>query len=274
MILFISVSVIPLSGNIVSNDDTTPPVTTHSLDPETPDGDNGWYISNVTVTLNATDDLSGVKEIRYRIEGGDWQSILGDNGTFLLDVDGDDLLIEYYAIDNAENEGEIKWFIIDIDQASPVAQEPIWETYKEDGIWYLDFTVDAIDATSGMDRVECFIEDEHNETIEGAGPLFVFTFKWSDEFLDKTFYFYHYDRAGNVIICDFRFTPPPPPPPHMLLGIICNREISEKTTSFFAIWVFKINYLRLIVCKHMTVPNNYRGYIGKYFIFATFYDWW
>ncbi|MFC1700301.1 hypothetical protein ACFLZ4_01495 [Patescibacteria group bacterium] len=52
---------------------STPPVTTLTKDPSSPDGNNDWYVSPVTYTLDATDLESGVKEINYRIDGGIWQ---------------------------------------------------------------------------------------------------------------------------------------------------------------------------------------------------------
>lgn len=55
--------------------DITPPTTTHTLNPATPDGNNSWYVSPVQVQLNATDLESGVKNINYRIDGGNWQTI-------------------------------------------------------------------------------------------------------------------------------------------------------------------------------------------------------
>ena len=64
--LFLGVAVAP---SVVA-DDTTPPVTTISLNPPAPNGDNGWYVTNITVTLNATDDESGVKVTYYAIDGG------------------------------------------------------------------------------------------------------------------------------------------------------------------------------------------------------------
>jgi hypothetical protein len=52
---------------------STPPTTTYSLDPASPNGENGWYITPVQVTLTATDLESGVKETNYRINYGTWQ---------------------------------------------------------------------------------------------------------------------------------------------------------------------------------------------------------
>lgn len=51
---------------------TTPPTTTETFDPSSPDGRNGWYVSPLDITLEATDLESGVKEINYRLNSGSW----------------------------------------------------------------------------------------------------------------------------------------------------------------------------------------------------------
>ncbi|KAI9780299.1 MAG: hypothetical protein M1835_004530 [Candelina submexicana] len=48
--------------------DTTPPITTATLSP--PPNAAGWNNSAVTVTLTATDDISGVAGTRYEVDGG------------------------------------------------------------------------------------------------------------------------------------------------------------------------------------------------------------
>ena len=101
-------------------EDTTPPVTTITFDPPYPNGLNGWYVTDVNVTLNATDDLSGVKTIYYMIPGEQWASHNGDYINFTLDQDcliGD---IIFYSVDYAGNQETIKSASIDIDQLPPV----------------------------------------------------------------------------------------------------------------------------------------------------------
>ncbi|DAC71889.1 MAG TPA: hypothetical protein DSN98_08085, partial [Thermoplasmata archaeon] len=49
--------------------DTTPPVTTCTL---AGDFEGGVYVSDVTVTLTATDDMSGVNYTKYRVDEGAW----------------------------------------------------------------------------------------------------------------------------------------------------------------------------------------------------------
>ena len=50
-------------------DDQTPPVSTHTLDPAAPGGENGWYTEAVEVTLGSADEAggSGIREIQYRL---------------------------------------------------------------------------------------------------------------------------------------------------------------------------------------------------------------
>ena len=55
-----------------SGGDETAPVTTATLDPAAPDGENGWYVSPVSVALDAVDEGSGVAGTEYRLDGGAW----------------------------------------------------------------------------------------------------------------------------------------------------------------------------------------------------------
>jgi len=273
ILLFISVSVIPSTGNMVFFDDTTPPVTTCTLDPPEPDGDNGWYVNNVNVTLNATDDVSGVKEIIYKIGSASWYTITGDNGTFVVDCDGNELPIEFYAIDNAGNEEVHQIVTMDMDQTGPDIEEVTCEFYKENCRWYINFSCDATDMTSGMDRVEMYINDELYEINESKGPIYEFVSTWSYKLLASTLWFHHYDEAGNKISDDLGFSCPPPYPPpsptSFIKGLIFNTEISEETVSFFAL-IILCNVDGIHTFKQLSFPNNYKGYIGKFLIRATF----
>ena len=201
IVFFIVISVVPLTGRLVfDSDDTTPPVTTHTLDPPEPNGENGWYASNFTVILNATDEMSGVKEIRYRVVGGNWQTIPKDYGSFIVDVDGDDLLIEYYAIDNVGNEESINIFTTDIDQKPPEVLFE-WDIFEEGGIIYIKFSIKSFDATSGMDRVEMYInEGLHEVNTQPDEAYYEFVIQWSDIFKTCTFMFVSCDSAGKKII--------------------------------------------------------------------------
>ena len=183
--------------------DGTPPVTNHSLDPATPDGENGWYISDVEVTIYAEDPNigceipgSGVKEIGYTVDGVSG-TITGDYGSFIVHYDGDDILIEYWAVDNVGNTEAKHTFYINMDQTKPDVKPIEWDAYMKGLTWYVKFTCQADDATSGMDQVKMYINDELYETITGPGPTYEFNIEWSSEFKTAMFKFVAFDTAGN-----------------------------------------------------------------------------
>jgi hypothetical protein len=252
--------------------DTTPPITTHTLDPSEPDGLNGWYVSDVNVTLTATDDLSGVKEIRYWVNGGSEQVIPGDNGSFILDEDCWNGIIEYWAIDNAGNvETPKNSFTIYIDQTVPDISITYEHEYFPYYGWTVVFTVTATDAMSGMDYVEFYDGGVVQETVYGPGP----EYEWIWNCANLTH----------------------------IIGLIRKPVVSESNVSFYSITVITIEddwdkfkyfgataydnagnsesdeilshfyyppFFKLLQFQNLTLPNNYRGYIGRNFIFARF----
>ena len=265
IILFIVMSITPSSGNMMSSDDTTPPVTTHTLDPPEPDGFNGWYVNNVNVTLNATDDISGVNHTYYNVNSGEWKTY---TEPFTISEDGEDILIEYYSVDNAGNVETYKHLTIDMDQTKPV----IDLTYEWSGthspIEFI-FIATANDETSGMERVEFYINSELQEIIYGPGPEYI---------LIKLLYFVR-----------------------KVIALICNLEISEDFVKFFAfiayvgpvtpVYIFSayaydnagnmdydvikdpVGYYEdgMYLLKRFTFEHGYEGYLGRNFIFADFF---
>jgi hypothetical protein len=161
--------------------DDTPPSSGHTLDPPNPDGLNGWYVSDLEVTVSASDpsigcdrEGSGVDYIVYEIDG-DQGTIDGDNGIFTItqEDDGDDVLVEYWAVDNVGNEETPhNTFRIDMDQTPPV----IDLTYEYTGTappYNFIFTANSTDATSGMERVEFHLNAELQKVVSGPGPEYV-----------------------------------------------------------------------------------------------------
>ncbi|KYK34210.1 MAG: hypothetical protein AYK22_05580 [Thermoplasmatales archaeon SG8-52-3] len=158
--------------------DTTPPKTTISFNPPEPNGCNGWYTSNINVTLNATDDISGVREIHYKVADAEWEIFYGNSIVITLDYDClEDGLIEYYAVDFENNVEDTNSFCcIDIDQIPPdlsLTYEVLgWSPFKG---WEFQFTGNGMDNCSGMDRVEFYFNNELQETVSGSGPEYVWT---------------------------------------------------------------------------------------------------
>jgi hypothetical protein len=106
--------------------DDTKPVSSHILNPPEPDGENGWYVNDLEVTLTASDPRSndvssGVDMIKYKVGGGSEQTIIGSTGSFLITQkhDGHDILVEYWAVDNVGNTESKHSFTVDMDQTPP-----------------------------------------------------------------------------------------------------------------------------------------------------------
>ncbi len=178
--------------------DDTPPITIHFFDPPMSEWINYGIGSYINITIVAIDFLSDVKEIQYGINGGP-HFILGDYVTVIFEL-VESLIIQYLAVDNVGNVESTNEFFFDLDLTPPVIAEIQWDTYKKGGFWYVDFTTSATDATSGMDRVEMYLNNGLHQIINGSGPDYVFTLQWSEAFRKHTFWFYHFDKAGNVAI--------------------------------------------------------------------------
>ena len=196
ILLFLLMSINSSSRNILSSEDTTPPITTHSLDPPTPDGENGWYVSDVIVTLNASDDMSGVKEIQYRIDGGPVWTIPGDYGTFVLDIEKDNLPTEYWAIDNAGNEETHHIFTIDIDKTAPNINCTITPE-KKDCKWYITIFLIPDDTPSGISKLEIFFNDAV-QMFQDFPPWDIFWCLELSYLKSLNLKFVYYDSAGNI----------------------------------------------------------------------------
>jgi hypothetical protein len=170
--------------------DTTPPVTIISFYPKYPNGDNGWYVTPVTITLEAM-DMSGVNTTYYSINSEPW--VIYEE-PFVLTEDNTYTIV-YFSIDNDGNMEFPKLATVKVDQNPPF----INLTYKVIGNpmqgWRIYFTAIAFDQMSGMDRVEFFLDDGLQEIIYGSGPYYKWYFQlgWGTTVRADA-----YDIAGNM----------------------------------------------------------------------------
>ena len=160
IVLFLSVSVTPSIG-ISNNEDTTPPVTTHSFNGI--EGENGFYISDVEVTLNATDDMSGVNITYYELDMGE-EVIYSE--PFMIIGHGWHVLL-YRSIDNAGNEESWKCEYIEIDLIPPEI-ELHWTKLENKSIKFEPYLYDE---GSGFYKVEFLIDNISMYTAYG-GDMF------------------------------------------------------------------------------------------------------
>ncbi len=180
--------------------DNAKPVSTHTLNPATPNGLNGWYVSDLTVTLDATDGTedwqSGVKEIAYQIDSGPIKIISGAHGSFKIEDDGENIQVKYWAVDKVGNTETQHSFTVDMDQTKPTISM-IYEATGNPMMGYtFTFTATATDDTSKMERVEFYFNDVLQETVTGSGP----TYQWIipyEPIPHATVKGIAYDIAGN-----------------------------------------------------------------------------
>ena len=252
-----------------------PPVTNISFNPQEPDGENDWYVSNVTVTLNAYDE-DGVNVTYYRINSEEWKKY---TEPFTLSEDGEDILIEYYSVDNTGNVEDVKHITVDIDQTKPDIDlyYEIIGGNKWNG-WDILLTAYAEDDMSGMERVEFYYKDKLQGTINGTEP--------------------YYECVIKMYLSDFYFYS------YFVRGLICNLEITEEFVNFYSIITFirpknwegppkmyaiaydlagnyEFDEIKnpcsstnitpgFYLFRKLTLPNNYTGHVGRFYISATF----
>lgn len=186
--------------------DAKRPETTHTLNPATPDGLNGWYVSDVTVTLYADDGTeqwqSGVREIKYRINGGGVQTIPSDHGSFKITEDGANIQVEYWSVDKVGNEETPHAsFDIKMDQTTPTINL-IKEKTGGTLIKKFLFTADVHDEMSGIDKVEFYLDD----TLESTADTEPYEWEWQG-IGNHTVHAIVYDLAGNNAMSNKHYTP-------------------------------------------------------------------
>lgn len=184
-------------------DDVTSPVTTLSFDPETPDGNNDWYVSNVTCTLNATDDVSGVNSTYYKINEGLWERY---EYPFVLSTSNYYTVYYYYSVDLAGNVEDVKSGTCKVDGVPPVT------TYHVDQGVIIMFYLIATDDMSGVYRTYIQIDGGAWQTYTGGIKL------TTDS--SHVIKFYSVDYAGNIEdIKQVTISPPDHSPPTLHLSV-------------------------------------------------------
>lgn len=170
---------------------------TYSMSPATPDGDDNWYVTSPIVTLSASDSLSGVDRIEYRLNGGVWVTYttpfgLSDNSSWTID---------YRYFDAVGNEKETGSAFAKVDTTDPDEVNDLDAEYREDrDDIKLDWNVDNADIdqvyiyrggsegfnTSSANRKE--INNANDETYDDG-----------DVELGETYYYklISEDEAGN-----------------------------------------------------------------------------
>ncbi|WP_419956408.1 OmpL47-type beta-barrel domain-containing protein [Neobacillus niacini] len=142
---------------------------------------DGWNQGEVSVELTATDDLSGVANTFYSINGSEFV----EGTTFTVTEEGVNE-VSFYSVDNAGNVEETKTVEVKIDTEAPETVSNVTDKWNQ-GEAAVELT--ATDALSGVAKT--FYSVNGSEFVEGT------TFTITDEGLNEVS-FYSVDNAGNV----------------------------------------------------------------------------
>lgn len=141
--------------------DKTDTVTGAALDPPAPNGKRGWYISDVTVTLNAFDPTlsngdppSGVDTTKYRVNGGAWNTY---SGPFIVSTESLDNVVEFFSDDVADNVESVKEVHFKLDKTPPEIELTGGEL---DGIdWPPERFIKGVLTNDPVLHIECNVTD-------------------------------------------------------------------------------------------------------------------
>jgi hypothetical protein len=177
---------VDMLGSHAAEPDTSPPTTSASLSGLS--SSSGWYRSEVTVTLSATDGGgSGVRFTNYSIDGGSWRAYVE---SVRISAEGQHE-IEYYSVDNYGNTETTKSEEFRIDTVDPSTGCDLSGTARANG-WYtsnVEAYLTATDARSGVQLTRYRIDGGAWHIY--SGPV---TFSIDG---DHDLEYYSVDMAGN-----------------------------------------------------------------------------
>ncbi|MBS4213031.1 OmpL47-type beta-barrel domain-containing protein [Neobacillus rhizophilus] len=154
--------------------DVTPPVTTA-------DTNLDWSKDDVKVTLNATDDLSGVKTTFYSIDLGEYV----EGTSVVLDKEGVHT-VSFFSVDNAGNVEKVKTVEVKVDKEAPQT------VINTSAYWYNKDVQAELTATDNLSGVKAtYYSVDGSEFKEGT------SFPLEKEGV-HTVSFYSVDKVGNV----------------------------------------------------------------------------
>jgi hypothetical protein len=176
--------------------DILPPISNHTITGTM--GLNGWYVSNVVVTITAYDPFppikfgpkppSGVNHTYYKLHAADpWTEYIGSPVT--VSTDGIYELF-YYSVDKKGNTEAVKGpFAFKMDKTAPTIDLTVLAVNAMKNKWLLNATV--ADPTSGVAKVEFYVDD----VLVGNATAYPYTYTYKGK--GKVAQAIVYDKAGN-----------------------------------------------------------------------------
>lgn len=146
------------------NPETVTPETLAVTNPAAPNGTNGWFTSDVTVTLSATDNCSGVALTEYSLDGATWQPY---TGSFTISTEGT-TTVSFRSTDRAGNTEAVKTLVVMIDKTAPtisLSANPEEITPPNGKMVPVTLTLNGADAVSGLALVSYTVTDEYGASL-------------------------------------------------------------------------------------------------------------
>jgi hypothetical protein len=141
-------------------------------------GMNGWYVSPVNLTLNASAP-AGINWTKYRIDNADWVTY---SSPVTISKNGDSITFEYYSRDLDGNSENFNAAYLKIDTIAPESSA------ERAGLVVF---INSSDVTSGMNLTRYRIDG--GEWIESSDSSVSI-----DNALGSTIEYYSIDKAGNA----------------------------------------------------------------------------
>jgi hypothetical protein len=146
------------------NPETTAPETIATTNPLTPNGTNGWFTTDVGVTLAASDNCSGVASTEYSTDGTNWQPY---TGSFTISAEGT-TTVSFRSTDLAGNVETVKTLVVMIDKTAPtvsLSANPELITPPNGKTVAVTLTLEGADAISGLASVSYVVTDEYGTSL-------------------------------------------------------------------------------------------------------------
>jgi parallel beta-helix repeat protein len=171
--------------------DERPPMTTLSVNGN--NGREGWFISDVNLTISAYDNNAGVASTSYRLDDGPWT-----NYTSRIFITGEGVhVLDFFSADAAGNVEQVRSRTIKIDTEKPQPVPDMELEYRfattDGATLYLEFE----DNTSGISEYALSLASSYSYRYSWASnpsmPYFAVGFK------NGTYLYYGgaYDQAGQ-----------------------------------------------------------------------------
>jgi hypothetical protein len=210
-------------------------------------GDNGWYRSDVQIILNYT--TSGIY-IFYKLDEGEWSEY---TVPIIVSTDGTHTVWCYY-IDAQGNQSETYSTSFKIDQTPPniMLHSEVIDRYT------YRITADASDTSSGINRVEFFMNDCLIEN-DSTAP-----YEWIYKGPSFDLAALAFDNAGNTAL----EVTPGSPIRFFAIGFIENVSFSPYNVYFYAKFIlfFEGHSFTTLTNQQMMIYTSYTGYIGENFM--------